>query len=144
MTSSISSSDTWSVEHGRNGIAHRGVDADPSARPGVPMETEPHPLPGAQAKPEMQPPVPGLTKRMELGNSTTPVFGTAQPLRGPAALLRRTAYAVPEHRPKHWLLLLLADRTDSLADRLSRPTTWFFLALPLVAAGIAVARLRRA
>jgi hypothetical protein len=27
-------------------------------------------------------------------------------------MLRRRAYAVPEHKPKHWALLLLADKVD--------------------------------
>jgi hypothetical protein len=41
-----------------------------------------------------------------------PVFGTAQPPRGLSGALRRRAYAIPEHRARHWALLLLADRVD--------------------------------
>ena len=44
---------------------------------------------------------------------TTPVYGTAQPTAGPAAQLRRRAYSLPMHDPKHWLLLLAADRAES-------------------------------
>ncbi|WP_228387446.1 hypothetical protein [Nocardioides sp. dk884] len=43
----------------------------------------------------------------------TPVFGTAQPLRGASGLLRRVAYRrYSEARAAHWLLLLAADRLD--------------------------------
>lgn len=42
----------------------------------------------------------------------TPVFGTALPPRGLSGALRTRAYAIPEHRARHWLLLLVADRVD--------------------------------
>jgi len=48
---------------------------------------------------------------MELG-ALTPVFGTAQPPAGLSGILRRMAYRVPEHRPRHWMPLMLADRVD--------------------------------
>jgi hypothetical protein len=49
---------------------------------------------------------------MELQGHLTPVFGTAQPPRGPSGVLRRAAYRIPEHRALHWLLLVVADRVD--------------------------------
>ena len=54
----------------------------------------------------------------------TPVYGTAQPARGPAARLRRQAYMLPSHDPKHWALLLAADRvatTSALASEALSP-----------------------
>jgi hypothetical protein len=44
----------------------------------------------------------------------TPVFGTAQPPRGLAGVIRKFAYArYSEGRAAHWLILLLADRVDA-------------------------------
>jgi hypothetical protein len=51
--------------------------------------------------------------------SATPVYGSAQPTGGPAELLRRQAYARPDHDPLHWMLLLAADRTE-VAGQLAR------------------------
>jgi hypothetical protein len=36
--------------------------------------------------------------------------------------LRRVGYRIPEHRARHWLLLLLADRVELLEKRLTDPT----------------------
>jgi hypothetical protein len=56
-------------------------------------------------------PVPSLSR----------VTGTAQPLHGASGALRRVAYGVPEHYPRRWLLLLLADRIDFVEQRLADP-----------------------
>jgi hypothetical protein len=84
-----------------------GADLRPEARPGVPMEREP--AAGVQAEPPPQrgvPAVHSVTMRM------TPVYGTTLPPRGVSGAMRRAAYKIPEHRPSHWLLLLVADRVD--------------------------------
>lgn len=47
----------------------------------------------------------------------TPVFGTAQPLRGLSGAIRRSAYRFSEGRAAHWLILLLGDRVDVLESR---------------------------
>ena len=45
----------------------------------------------------------------------TPVFGTAQPPKGLSGVIRRFSYArYSEGRAAHWLLLLAADRVDTL------------------------------
>lgn len=95
------------------------VDADPARRPGVPEEAPPHPAPGAH----WQTPV-----RQQAGSEVhlhrvglprlTPVFGTAQPPRGLSGVMRRFAYTFPDHRARHWMLLLAADRVDVLEDRI--------------------------
>ena len=108
-----------------------GADSRPEDRPGVPMELEPKPRGGAHWKePERQPRVPGLTRRAEL-DDLTPVFGSAQPPRGIAGLMRHAAYRIPEHHTTHWAMLLLADRVDVWSHRLKK-LGW--VALP--AAGI--------
>lgn len=47
----------------------------------------------------------------------TPVFGTAQPLRGLSGVIRRYAYTFSEGRTAHWLLLLLGDRVYVVESR---------------------------
>ena len=97
-----------------------GADAAPENRPGVPMELEPRPRGGAHWKtPELQPRVPGLTRRVEL-DDLTPVFGSAQPPRGLAGLMRHAAYRIPEHHTAHWAALLLADRVDVWSRRFKK------------------------
>lgn len=54
-----------------------------------------------------------------------PVAGSAQPPHGLSGSLRRAAYTIPEHRARHWALLLLADRVNVIegrvGDALARP-----------------------
>lgn len=96
-----------------------GVDGDLGARPGVPMLLKPQPRGGAHWKqPERQPPPDfPVLKRAEL-DELTPAFGTAAPPRGLSGVLRRVAYAIPENRVRHVMLLLVADRVDVLESRL--------------------------
>src|SRR3954462_5139499 len=105
-------------------------DADPKDRPGVPMEHAPSPAGAAWwREPERQHERPELTRRVQLGR-LTPVFGSAQPPRGIAGSIRRAAYRIPEHKARHWMLLLLADRIETLSHRIKRTLP---LALPLAA-----------
>lgn len=48
------------------------------------------------------------------------VVGTAQPPRGMSGLVRRVAKRYPEHWPRHWLLLLFADRVDTVESFFGR------------------------
>jgi hypothetical protein len=49
----------------------------------------------------------------------TPVFGTAQPLKGLSGAIRRFSYArYSEGRVGHWMLLILADRVDAWEEHL--------------------------
>jgi hypothetical protein len=68
--------------------------------------TQARPAIAQQQSPEEEVPIP-IQLRPE---RATPVYGTAEPERGPAAQLRRQAYLLPSHDPKRWLLLLAADR----------------------------------
>lgn len=109
----------------------RGVDADPERRPGVPMEHAPSQLTGAHWEtPSRQPNADGQLHRVEL-DRPTPIVGTAQPPRGLSGAMRRSAYRIPEHFARHWLLLMLADRVDVVEDRVGR-----FMGQPLRRAGL--------
>jgi tRNA A37 threonylcarbamoyladenosine synthetase subunit TsaC/SUA5/YrdC len=83
-------------------------------------------MPEAQPIPQQQPP-PGRDWPLPIQvrpERQTPVFGTAEPAEGPAAALRRRAYALPDHHPMHWLLLLSADRlatTSALLEEAKSP-----------------------
>jgi hypothetical protein len=101
-------------------LPYWGVDLSPEQRPGVPRESSPHPLAGAHwGEPPRQPGV-----RPEIARLTrdrlTPVFSTALPPKGLSGKLRRRAYEIPDHRVRHWILLLLADRVDVLQHLVGR------------------------
>lgn len=104
-----------------------GADADRENRPGVPREKRPaSPLPGAHwQSPERQPGKAPGNVRADL-HQTTPVFGTAQPLKGLSGRLRLQAYKIPDNHPSHWMLLLAADRMDviesAIADAFRKPS----------------------
>ncbi len=69
----------------------------------------------------------------------TPVFGTDAPPRGLSGVLRRWAYAIPEHKARHTMALMLADRVDVLEHTyLARVP---FVAMVLLAAGIAARKI---
>jgi hypothetical protein len=56
----------------------------------------------------------------------TPVYGTTVPPRGVSGAMRTMAYKIPEHKPAHWLMLLMADRVDVMEGwigDLARPRT---------------------
>lgn len=118
-----------------------GVDADFSARPGVPMELHPEIRGGAHwDEVERQPPPSvRVLKRKELPE-LTPVFSQAYPPKGLSGVLRRWAYARKETLTRHWLLLLVADRVDVLEHRLRSPAG--LAALGLAGAGVGWALLR--
>ncbi|NPC96827.1 hypothetical protein HOQ23_08560 [Nocardioides sp. zg-DK7169] len=90
-----------------------GADLDPADRPSVPQEVYDPAASGARwTFPERQPGGEGRERSVEHA-FLTPVFGTAQPLRGASGALRRVAYRrFSEGRAAHWLLLLAADRVD--------------------------------
>ncbi|MBN8469163.1 hypothetical protein JYJ95_21885 [Corallococcus exiguus] len=119
------------------------VDQDPANRPGVPMETAPKPLAGARAPIALQHaevPVFKHAGRKQM----PPVFGTAQPPKGLSGLLRKAAYAKPDHKPGHWMLLMLADRVDVWEHRLRKSLPWAAPSAAVLVAGGLMWRVRRA
>ena len=96
----------------RSTAPEHAVDVAPESRPGVPMEAEPEPAEGAHwREPSRQA---GAHDHLHHSgiDRPTPVVGTAQPPHGLSGMLRRTAYEIPEHQARRWLLLMLADRVD--------------------------------
>jgi hypothetical protein len=104
---------TPSADELRARIPGWGADLDPADRPSFPRE-QPGIETGAHWDlPEQQPGGAGREKSVE-HLRLTPVFGTAQPLRGLAGAIRRRAYAsYSEGQAAHWLLLVAADRVDA-------------------------------
>jgi len=104
------------VEELRRAIPGWGVDLDPRDRPSVPKEK--YEETGAHWEfPERQPERSPREKSTE-HRFVTPVFGTAQPLRGISGAIRRYAYTFSEGRTAHWLLLMIGDRVDVLEGRI--------------------------
>ena len=117
------------VESLRARIPGWGADLDPADRPSVPRESlEWRPEGAAPGLPEQQPDGEGRERSIEHAD-LTPVFGTAQPLRGLSGRIRRLAYdRYSEARAAHWLLLIAADRVD-VVEHGAR-------SVPLVATGL--------
>ena len=102
-----------------------GADLDPADRPQVPHELPPDPrrLGAHWEVPDRQPEDRPRERSIE-HSQLTPVFGTAQPLKGASGALRRYAYArFGEARTAHWLLLIVADRVDALESHLASLAT---------------------
>lgn len=116
-----------------------GYDREASRRPGSPMHAPPAPADGAPERPPVE--QVGMEQRLHRAglNRPTSVFGTAQPLHGVSGLIRKAAYAIPEHHRRHWAMLMAADGVDVLEDRVGA-----LLAAPVVAVGArgAAARVR--
>jgi hypothetical protein len=99
----------------RRTIPGWGVDLDPANRPSYPKEKFEET--GARWDfPERQPERTPREKSTE-HKFLTPVFGTAQPLRGLSGVIRRYAYTFSEGQSAHWLLLIAADRVDVVESR---------------------------
>ena len=103
------------TEELRRTIPGWGVDLNPADRPSFPKEKL-EPTGAHWDFPERQP------ERYPREKSTehkflTPVFGTAQPLKGVSGAIRRWAYTYSEGRLAHWLLLIVGDRVDVLESR---------------------------
>ena len=103
------------AEELRRTIPGWGVDLDPANRPSYPKEVMEQT--GAHWDfPERQQPR-GFREKSTEHKFLTPVFGTAQPLRGLSGAIRRYAYTLSEGQTAHWLLLMAGDRVDVLESR---------------------------
>jgi hypothetical protein len=94
-----------------------GADRDPADRPSVPRERFDPSYAGAHWEhPERQPEKWPRERSVE-HTELPPVFGTAQPPRGLSGVIRKHAYATySEGQTPHWLLLVAADRVDTLGS----------------------------
>jgi hypothetical protein len=91
-----------------------GSDLDHKNRPAIPMERMPpryiHVPPGQPVQQAQtvevfcSPERPGIT----------PLFGTAQPPKWLSGAMRRLAYKLPENDVRHWLMLIAADRVNTV------------------------------
>lgn len=120
--------------------AWAGVDQDLARRPGVPWQREPQPWPNTKYPPERQQGEPASPMHNRPNKHLPPVFGTAVPLKGLSGVVRRLAYSLPDHKPAHWMILMLGDRIDSWETRVERLAP---LALSLGALGFVFHRLRQ-
>jgi hypothetical protein len=95
-----------------------GADLDPVDRPSYPKLQYPADTGAHWDFPERQPGGEGRERSIEHA-FVTPVFGTAQPLRGLSGGVRRFAYRrFSEGRLAHWLLLIVGDRIDAWGSHL--------------------------
>src|SRR5829696_4259238 len=99
----------------RQRIPGWGADLDPNDRPAVPRERLDPSVGGTDPQTSTRQPEKWPRERSIEHKFLTPVFGTSAPPRGVAGAIRRLSYArYSEARAAHWLLLLAADRVDSL------------------------------
>ncbi|TCC51456.1 hypothetical protein E0H73_40745 [Kribbella pittospori] len=96
-----------------------GADLDPNDRPAVPKEKyDPHPYGAVWDFPDRQVEE-WPRERSNEHEFLTPVFGTSCPPRGMSGRIRQHAYRrYSEGRATHWLLLLAADRVDTVGSTL--------------------------
>jgi hypothetical protein len=107
------------VETLRDRIPGWGVDLDPADRPSFPRESLDLRPEGANWDLPEQQPHSGYRERSIEHADLTPVFGTAQPLKGVSGAVRRLAYdRYSEGRAAHWLLLMAGDRIDVVGSTL--------------------------
>jgi hypothetical protein len=95
-----------------------GVDLDRANRPAVPKEHFNLGATGAHWEfPDRQ--VSRVPRERSIEHQfLPPVFGTSCPPKGLSGLIRRYAYRFSEARAVHWLLLMGADRVDTVESRL--------------------------
>src|SRR3712207_5481099 len=97
-----------------------GVDSDPADRPSVPKLEFREDLTGAHWEfPDRQPEKWPRERSIEHA-FLTPVFGTSCPPTGLSGVIRKYAYRrYSEARAAHWLLLIAADRVNSVEANLA-------------------------
>ncbi|HYG70065.1 MAG TPA: hypothetical protein VD838_20485 [Anaeromyxobacteraceae bacterium] len=127
----------------REDVPDRGYDLDPARRPGVPKLHAPEPLPNAKYPPDRQAGRPSVWKHNRPHKPFPAVFGTAVPPAGLSGLVRKAAYAYPDHMMRHWTLLLLSDRVDLWEHRTRKLLPLAAPALAIVVAGFAALARRR-
>jgi hypothetical protein len=108
-----------SSEQLRARIPGWGADLDPADRPSVPkLQLDPDRAGAHWEFPDRQPEQWPRERSIE-HRILTPVFGTAQPPKGLSGIIRKYSYtAYSEGRAAHWVLLLAADRVDTLESTL--------------------------
>ncbi len=102
----------------RSRIPGWGADLDPADRPSYPRERSDLPTGAHWDFPDRQEETFPRERSIE-HEQLPPVFGTAQPLHGPAGAIRRYAYdRFSEGRAEHCLLLIDDERVESTTEHL--------------------------
>jgi hypothetical protein len=123
MTYTASKPPIATSEELRARIPGWGVDLDPRDRPAVPREQLDPSLRGRDEEfPERQEEKWPRERSIEHA-FLTPVFGTSTPPKGLSGIMRKYAYRYSEARAAHWLILLAADRVDSVESSLQSMLT---------------------
>ena len=96
-----------------------GADLDPADRPSVPRERFDPTFSGAHWEYPEQQPEKWPRERSVEHTQLPPVFGTTCPPKGLSGAIRKGAYAkYSEGQAAHWLLLIAADRVDTVEHAL--------------------------
>jgi hypothetical protein len=96
-----------------------GADLDPADRPSVPRERFDPTFSGAHWEYPEQQPEKWPRERSVEHTQLPPVFGTTCPPKGVSGAIRKVAYAkYSEGQAAHWLLLIVADRVDTVEHAL--------------------------
>ena len=93
-----------------------GIDRDPERRPGR-LRADPMPMPNVRFPPDRQQNESSVPKHGRPGKPFPPVFSSAMPLHGLSGVIKRFAYSMPDHKPAHWLTMMLGDRVESMEHR---------------------------
>ncbi len=121
----------------RDGVTARpawaDIDRDHARRPGVARRKHPRAWPHARFPLDPQVGESAVPNTGRPGRPVPPVFATATPLHGLSGAVRRFAFRYPDHKPRHWLLLMLGDRVELLETRVR--TLWPAL-LSIAVAGL--------
>jgi len=105
-----------SSEELRARIPGWGADLDHANRPAYPQERTDLVSGAHWDFPERQPETNDRERSIE-HKFLTPVYGTAQPLKGVSGAIRRLAYdRFSEGQTAHWLLLVVGDRVDAIGS----------------------------
>jgi hypothetical protein len=112
------------TEELRSRIPGWGADLDPADRPSYPREDLDLMISGNHGEhPERQPERWPRERSVE-HTQLPPVFGTSCPPRGLSGVMRKHAYAAySEGQSAHWLLLIAADRVDTVESALRSAVT---------------------
>ena len=103
----------------RDRIPGWGADLDPADRPSVPREVFDPGRTGAHWEHPDRQPEKWPRERSVEHTELPPVFGTSCPPRGLSGVIRKQAYATySEGQTAHWMLLVAADRVDTVESTL--------------------------
>lgn len=126
----------------RERIVGWGFDLARENRPGVPKQRDPARPIGTPHWQEPSTQGGASASLVSPMRAMTPIHATAVPPRGVSGVLRRAAYRVPDYRPRHWLILMLADRVDAIEHGARRRIVLLGMGA-LVGGWLALARRRR-